>query len=182
MVQAAAMARPDRTKSVDHLKSPTDRAQFDEIRKIRRGHPWRRKRRLRRYRSGQTRWHVGRDDRVARSRRNLPEPRLHAEESAAVGLRGRRKTRRVSRSGFMPMTCMTGFPRAPMRRPWLGRKSSSIRPPIAFSARISSNCQPGTCQRLRAGNAVWHHRHSKQGLRLRLPDVFLRHQAHALTL
>jgi pyruvate/2-oxoglutarate dehydrogenase complex dihydrolipoamide dehydrogenase (E3) component len=29
---------------------------------------------------------------------------------------------------------------------------------------------------------VWHHRHSNQGLRLRLPDVFLRHQAHALTL
>jgi glutathione reductase (NADPH) len=72
MLQAVAMARPDRTKSVDHLKSPTDKAQFDEIRDIRRGDPWRRKRRHRRYRSSQTRWHVGRDDRVARSRRTCP--------------------------------------------------------------------------------------------------------------
>ena len=39
-------------------------------------------------------------------------------------------------------------------------------------------CRPGTCQHLRAGDALWHRRRPNQGQRLRVPDVFLRYHAH----
>ena len=41
------------------------------------------------------------------------------------------------------------------------------------------SCRPGTGQYLRPGDALWHHRRPDPGQRLRLSDVFLRHQAHA---
>ena len=40
-------------------------------------------------------------------------------------------------------------------------------------------CRPGAGQYLRPRDALWHHRRPDPGKRLRLSDVFLRHQAHA---
>src|SRR6266704_151805 len=43
-------------------------------------------------------------------------------------------------------------------------------------------CRPGTRQHFRTGNEVWHHGKPDQGQHLCLSDVFLGHQAHAVTL